>query len=304
MGLVNGMNDKENFECMVAKKSNRRYAIACQHADYMSLLAVMSEKNKRKLKIGQEVILSAIGTSLPLVLELGLTPVFVDIDLPTYNASPCLVEEAVNANTGAILLQHTLGNPIAIQYLSDKVLEGSYIWGIFDCGAAMGGTCTGTYEGQPIGNFGDLSVFAFGGTGVVLTDSPYLDGILRNLCNCKYMAEEIPNCTEIHRKNWQYYHDAFKSELGDYFIVPEPHHMADPNWQGFCVMYQGNREKLLQYLKKEGVQTHQLPIQNYKGYKLIGTSKNIDKVQKQSFWIGVDKASEYVIDTMKKGCRL
>jgi dTDP-4-amino-4,6-dideoxygalactose transaminase len=299
-------DDKDNFECLVAKQSNRRYAIACQHADYMSILAVMSEKHKRCLKPGQEVILSTIGTSLPLVLELGLTPVFVDVDIPTFNALPCLVEEAVTENTGAIFLQHTLGNPIAIQYISDRILEGSYIWGIFDCGASIGGTCTGTYDGQPIGNFGDLSIFSFRNNGVVLTDSPYLDEILRKLCHCKYSLEPIPNHVQVHRENWKYYHEVFKSELSEYFVLPEPHHMADPNWQGFCVLYQRDRERLLQYLKKNGVKANQLPVQNYKGYKLVGTAKNTNKVQTQSFWIDISRTNEreYVVDTIKKGCKL
>jgi CDP-6-deoxy-D-xylo-4-hexulose-3-dehydrase len=297
------MNDKDEFEKIVAKQNNRSYGVSCQHPNYMALLASMSEKNKHRLKAGQEVIVSVIGTTLPYVLQLGLIPVFVDVDLPTYNASPCLVEEAVNQETGAILLQHTLGNPIAIQYISDKILEGSYIWGIFDCEKAIGGTCTGTYDGQPIGNFGDLSTFSFGEEGIVLTDSPHIEEILRKLCHCKYSCEPIPNHLKVHRDNWNYYHAYFKSELSEYFVLPEAHHMADPNWQGFCVIYRGDRKKLLQYLKKKDVVTHLLPIQNYKGYKLIGTSKNVDKVQKQSFWIDVEEKSEYVVDMISKGCK-
>ena len=302
------MNDKEGFEKDIAIKSNRRYAIACSHPNYMALLSTMSEKNKRRLKAGQEVILSTVGTTLPDILQLGLTPVFVDVDIPTFNANPCLVEEAVNENTGAIHLQHTLGNPIAIQYISDRVLEGSYIWGVFDCGAAIGGTCTGTYEGQPIGNFGHLSTFSFKHAGIILTDSVHLEELLRTYCHCHYSIEPIPNSIKTHRDNWKYYHEAFKSELSEYFILPEPHHMADPNWLGFCVIYQGDREKLLQYLKKKGILTHQLLIQNYHGYKLIGTSKNTEIMQNKSFWIDVGKTvtpeiREYVVDTIKKGCK-
>jgi hypothetical protein len=82
--------------------------------------------------------------------------------------------------------------------------------------------------------------------------------------------------------------------------------MASPNWQGFCVIYKGNREKLLQYLKKKCVLTHQLPIQNYHGYKLVGTKKNTEVVKNQSFWIDIGKTEirEYVADTIKKGCKL
>lgn len=299
------MNDKDEFEKDIAQKSNRGYGIACSNPNYMALLSAMSDKNKKRLKAGQEVILSTIGTTLPDILQLGLTPVFVDVDIPTYNANPCLVEEAVNENTGAILLQHTLGNPIAIQYISDRILEGSYIWGVFDCGSSIGGTCTGTYEGQPIGNFGNLSTFSFKNNGIVLTDSIHLEELLKSYCHGHYSIELIPNNIKIHRENWKYYHDAFESELSEHFILPEPHHMADPNWQGFCVVCRGDREKLLQYLKKQGILTHQLPVQNYHGYKLIGTNKNTEIMKNKSFWIDVDKTEirEYVMDTIKKGCR-
>ena len=303
------MINKDEFECLIAKQNGKAYGITCARPDYTALLSAMSEKNKRRLKPGQDVIVSVIGTTLPYILQLGLTPVFVDVDLPTYNANPCLVEEAVNENTGAILLQHTLGNPIAIQYISDRVLEGSYIWSIFDCGEAIGGTCTGTYEGQPIGNFGDMSIFSFKSNAIILTDSPRQAEIVRSLCRCDYIPEAIPNNIKAHRDNWEYYHKAFKEELSEYFVLPEPHHMADPNWQGFCIMYRKDREKLLQYLKTKGVPTHQLPIQDYGGYKVIGTAKNILAVKSKSFWLDIGKTvtpeiREYTVNTIKKGCRL
>ena len=300
------MNDKDEFEKSVAKASNRPYGVACRNPNYVALLSAMSGKNKKHLRAGQEVILSTVGTTLQDILQLGLIPVFVDVDLPTYNANPCIVEEAVNENTGAIFLQHILGNPIAIQYISDNILEGSYIWGVFDCGASIGGTCTGTYGGQPIGSFGDLSTFTFKNTGIVLTDSIHLEEILRSNCrSCS--VEVIPNDIKVHRENWDYYHKAFKEELGEYFVLPEPHHMADPNWQGFCVSYLGDREKLLQYLQKKGIQTHLLPVQNYHGYRLIGTDKNTKIVKDKSFWIDIGVTPdqrEYVVDTIKKGCKV
>jgi dTDP-4-amino-4,6-dideoxygalactose transaminase len=302
------MNEKDDFEKIIAKINNRSYGIACTHPNYVALLSAMSQKNKKRLQPGQEVVLSTIGTTLQDVLQLGLVPVFADVDLSTYNANPCVVEEAVNENTGAIFLQHTLGNPIAIQYISDRILEGSYIWGIFDCGASIGGTCTGTYDGQPIGNFGDLSTFFFKNMGIVLTDSIHLQEIAKKSCHGRCCIESIPSNIKAHRANWDYYHKAFKSELSEYFVLPEPHHLADPNWQGFCVLYHGIREKLLQYLHKKGVPTHLLPVQNYRGYKLVDTDKNTKIVKNKAFWINIGKTvtpelREYTIDTIKKGCK-
>ena len=45
------------------------------------------------------------------VLQYGLVPVFVDVDIPTYNIKPELIEAAVSDRTRAIMIAHTLGNP-------------------------------------------------------------------------------------------------------------------------------------------------------------------------------------------------
>ena len=66
------------------------------------------------LKPGDEVI-AAVATGFPTTvnptLQYGLVPVFVDVDIPTYNAKPEMIEAAVGDRTRAIMLAHTLGNP-------------------------------------------------------------------------------------------------------------------------------------------------------------------------------------------------
>ncbi|MBV5330131.1 MAG: DegT/DnrJ/EryC1/StrS family aminotransferase, partial [Chlorobium sp.] len=65
------------------------------------------------LKPGDEVITVAAGfpTTVNPLLQNGMVPVFVDVDIPTYNIDPKKIEAAVTERTRAIMVAHTLGNP-------------------------------------------------------------------------------------------------------------------------------------------------------------------------------------------------
>jgi CDP-6-deoxy-D-xylo-4-hexulose-3-dehydrase len=317
------MNDKEEFEQSVARYNHRRHGVLCHKGispNFLALASTMSPTHgERCVRRGQEVITSVIGSStiLNAILRLGLTPVFVDVDIPTYNANPCLVEEAVNKDTGAILLPHTLGNPVSISYIEDRVIDGSKIWSIYDCKHAMGGIYTGTYEGQPLGSYGSLSTLYFQDRGMILTDSSMLYLVLsyvrretgNNIKKDTEQIEKHPSIVNIRRQNWKYYHELFTSELSEYFILPEPHRLANPNWYGFALTFRnGNAKSLLQYLNNKDVRIHKFHLQDYQGYKVVGTTRNVDVVREKSFWLDVDisvtkKAIEQVVDTFKKGLK-
>jgi CDP-6-deoxy-D-xylo-4-hexulose-3-dehydrase len=374
------------FEQAVAYYNSRRCGALCNSGSSANLLALastMSHKNgERRLRVGQEVITSLVGfpTTLNAILQLGLTPVFVDCEIPTYNANPCLVEEAVGKNTGAILLAHTLGNPVSISYIEDNAIAGSEIWFILDNCDGGGGTYTGTFAGRPLGSYGDMSTLSFYPAhqiscvegGMVLTDSPMTNSIIRSLrdwgrqCFCKpgvdntcgkrfaheyeslpvgydhkYVYSEIgynlkstdiqaaigneqikrlPAFVKTRRKNWKFYHDTFKAEgLDEYFILPEPHRMADPAWFGFALTLRDkkmDRTDFTQYLESKKVGTRNLfggnllrqPAYKDIPHKLVGTTKNADVVTERTFWIGVSpnitrEMQEYVVDVFKKGIK-
>src|SRR5438477_2947693 len=67
----------------------------------------------RRLLPGDEVITAAAGfpTTVAPILQNRLTPVFVDIEIPTYNIDVRQLESALSPRTRAIILAHTLGNP-------------------------------------------------------------------------------------------------------------------------------------------------------------------------------------------------
>ena len=133
----------------------------------------------RRLEPGDEVITVATGfpTTVNPIIQNGLIPVFLDVDIPTYNIDVDQLEAALSSRTRAIMVAHTLGNPFdlkAVKAFADK----HHLWLIEDCCDAVGST----YDGQLVGTFGDLATTSFypahhitmGEGGAVLTNSPML----------------------------------------------------------------------------------------------------------------------------------
>lgn len=112
----------------------------------------------RALKPGDEVITCATGfpTTVNPALLWNMVPVFVDVDIPTYNIDVAAVEAAITEKTRAIMVAHTLGNPFdvrAIKALCDK----HDLWLIEDCCDALGATV----DGKHVGTFGDIGTLSF-----------------------------------------------------------------------------------------------------------------------------------------------
>ena len=112
----------------------------------------------RALKAGDEVITAASGfpTTVNPILQNGLTPVFVDVDIPTYNVDVAALEAAIGEKTRAIMLAHTLGNPFALDAVM-RLAKKHGLWVVEDCCDALGAT----YDGQMVGTFGDAGTLSF-----------------------------------------------------------------------------------------------------------------------------------------------
>ena len=136
----------------------------------------------RSIKQGDEVIGVAAGfpTTVNPIVQFGAIPVFVDIDLKTYNVNTDLIEAAITPKTKAIMLAHTLGNPYNLEKV--KALCDQYnLWLIEDCCDALGAE----YDGKHVGTFGDIATCSFypahhitmGEGGVVFTNNSELIAI-------------------------------------------------------------------------------------------------------------------------------
>ena len=180
--LTTGRYAKQ-FELQFARTLGVRHALLCNSGSSANLLAVSALTSKklgdRRLRPGDEVITVAAGfptTVNPLILS-GLVPVFVDVELGTYNLDVSQLERAIGPRTRAIIAAHTLGNPFDL----DAVLEFAKqhdLWVIEDNCDALGST----YRGKLTGSFGDFGTLSFypahhitmGEGGAVLTNRPQL----------------------------------------------------------------------------------------------------------------------------------
>lgn len=164
----------------------------------------------RAIRPGDEVITVAAGfpTTVNPILFWGAVPVFVDVELSTYNVDVSQLEAARSSRTRAVMLAHTLGNPFDIDAVA-AFCEKHGLWLIEDCCDALGTT----YRGKSVGTFGDIGTLSFypahhitmGEGGAVFTRSPELARIMESFrdwgrdCWCK------PGCDNTcgKRFGWQ-----------------------------------------------------------------------------------------------------
>ena len=179
----------EQFEREFARFMGVRHVILCNSgssANLLALSALTSPKlGEQRLKAGDEVITvaAAFPTTVNPIVQNRLVPVFVDVELSTYNIDVRYLEEAISPRTRAIMLAHTLGNPFNVDAVLE-VVKRHNLWLIEDNCDAVGST----YKGKLTGTFGDLATVSFypahhitmGEGGCVLTNSPKLKTLVES----------------------------------------------------------------------------------------------------------------------------
>jgi NDP-hexose-3,4-dehydratase len=178
------------FERLFAHTLGLRKARLVNSGSSANLLAVSAltspQLSESRLRPGDEVITVAAGfpTTVNPILQNGLVPVFIDVELGTYNATPQAIEAAITPRTRAIALAHTLGNPYAVTEVVE-IARAHDLWLVEDNCDALGST----YRGQLTGTFGDLSTVSFypahhitmGEGGCVATDDLHLARIVESM---------------------------------------------------------------------------------------------------------------------------
>ena len=152
----------EQFETQFAKVMGMKHALLCNSGSSANLLAVTAltspRLKKRALKDGDEVITVAAGfpTTVNPILQNRLVPVFVDVQLGTYDATMESIEAAIGPKTKAIVMAHTLGNPFNLDGVMSIAKEHN-LFVVEDTCDAVGAT----YNDKPVGSFGDISTTSF-----------------------------------------------------------------------------------------------------------------------------------------------
>lgn len=222
----------KQFEEEFAQFLGVNYCILTNSGSSANLLAISALTSpklaERKLKPGDEVITVAVSfpTTINPIVQNGLVPVFLDVDLGTYNIKTEEIENAITSKTKAIFLAHTLGNPFDIDKIV-KLCKKYGLWLIEDNCDALGSQ----YQGKYTGTFGHIATSSFypphhltmGEGGAVVTNDPLLKKIILSFRgwgrDCWCNAGEDNSCEK--RFCWQlgklpkgYDHKYIYSHLG------------------------------------------------------------------------------------------
>jgi CDP-6-deoxy-D-xylo-4-hexulose-3-dehydrase len=150
------------FEHQLAEFVGARSALfvnSGSSANLCALSGLTSPKlGNRALKMGDEVLTVAMGfpTTVNPIIQNGLKPVVVDVDLDTLDANSDRLREAISPKTKAIMMAHTMGNPFDIDTVQELCKKHD-LWLIEDSCDALGST----YRGQRTGSFGDTATVSF-----------------------------------------------------------------------------------------------------------------------------------------------
>jgi CDP-6-deoxy-D-xylo-4-hexulose-3-dehydrase len=174
------------FEQELARMIGVRYVLTVNSGSSANLVAFSAltspQLGARAIRPGDEVIGVAAGfpTTVNPIIQCGAVPVFVDVELGTYNIDAEKIAAAITPKTRAIMLAHTLGNPFNLDIVMELCRKHN-LWLVEDCCDALGST----YRGQHVGTFGDIATVSFypahhitmGEGGAVFTNNPELKRI-------------------------------------------------------------------------------------------------------------------------------
>lgn len=177
------------FEAELGKFLGLKHVLTTNSGSSANLLAFTALTSPRlgvrAIRPGDEVISVAAGfpTTVNPILQNGAVPVFVDVDIPTYNIDVTKIEAAISHKTKAIFIAHTLGNPFDLSVVA-ALAKKHNLWLIEDCCDALGTK----YDGKLVGGFGDLCTVSFypahhitmGEGGVICTNNDELKVIVES----------------------------------------------------------------------------------------------------------------------------
>ncbi|WP_300442332.1 lipopolysaccharide biosynthesis protein RfbH [Zoogloea sp.] len=229
----------DEFEQRLAQFIGVKYLITVNSgssANLVAFSALTSPKlGDRAIKPGDEVIGVAAGfpTTVNPILQFGAVPVFVDVELGTYNIDASKIEAAIGPKTKAIMLAHTLGNPYNLDVIV-ALCKKHNLWLVEDCCDALGST----YNGQLVGTFGDIGTLSFypahhitmGEGGAVFTNNSELKQIAESFrdwgrdCYCppgkdntcgRRFCQKLGNLPEGYDHKYTYSHLGYNLKITD-----------------------------------------------------------------------------------------
>tara|TARA_B100000989_G_scaffold205345_1_gene155508 strand:+ start:197 stop:1408 length:1212 start_codon:yes stop_codon:yes gene_type:complete len=151
----------ENFEKYFAKKIGAKYALMTNSGSSANLLAISSLTNpltNKKIPRGSEIIVPAVcwSTTLWPLVQNNLTPVFVDVEMDTFNIDLSKLEKKITKKTKAIMIVHVLGT-CTNMYRLMKIVKKYKLDLVEDTCESLGTS----YKNKKLGTYGRFGTYSF-----------------------------------------------------------------------------------------------------------------------------------------------
>ena len=251
----------KKFESQFAKTIGSKYALMTNSGSSANLLAVSAIINpmfKNKLKPRDEIIIPAIcwSTSLWPIIQNNLKPVFVDVELDTFNMSIESLKKKITSRTRAIMCVHVLGTSTNMEQVK-KIIKNKKILLIEDTCESLGAK----YNNKYLGTFGEFGTFSFyyshqitsGEGGMIVCNNSYNYNILKSLRSHGWSRGT--NFHNIYKKKFKKIDDRFLFINSGYNLRPTDVQAAIALNQfkrlnTFISIRKKNRSKIIQKIKK------------------------------------------------------
>ena len=290
----------KKFEKSISKFTGIKYSISVTNGTCAMHLALLSLGIKDK----DEVIVPSftyIGTVNP-IIYVGAKPIFIDTNLNTLQIDINDIEKKISSKTKAIICPHIYGNMAEMQKIIN-IKKKYKIYLIEDCAESLGSY----YKKKHSGNFGDISTFSFYGNktistgegGMVCTNNHKLARLvfklktqglksnqklyyhdiigynyrMTNVCAAIGLSQinQIKKILKRKKEIYNKYLEGFKKNL-NLQVFGESKNVKSSYWLVVIILKKNNfREKLIQYLKKNRIETrptfspiHKMPMYNKK----------------------------------------
>lgn len=189
----------QEFERRVAAVAGTRHCVATCNAT-LALQLMLSAAGVRGEIIVPSLTFAATAHA---VAWLGLTPVFCDVDPRTETIDAGQARKLINRRTAGILAVHLWGRPSALDELAE-VARAARIRLFYDAAHAFGAT----WQGRPVGGFGDAEVFSFHATkfvnsfegGAIVTNDDELAARAAKLRNFGITAPDLVSYVGVNAK--------------------------------------------------------------------------------------------------------
>ena len=150
----------EKYEQNFSEKQKRTYSVYVSNVRCATLLLIQALMNMGKLKLGDKIFVSNLTwpTNVMPLIQLGLVPVFLDVELETLNVSSTILKDAYkkHPDVKGFFITNALGFCSDIDVIKDFCEEKGILF-IEDNCESLGSK----YKGEMLGNYGLASTFSF-----------------------------------------------------------------------------------------------------------------------------------------------